>query len=97
MVGIEQHGPLDGHMQPEGSAWLFQASTLLDGVRKDEKLDGLVPALFWLCLQTRLNLSREHCDALSRADLSSPSRVKACIAAAEALSGCMNIQVQPGE
>ncbi|KAM6124904.1 LOW QUALITY PROTEIN: exocyst complex component 1-like [Phoenicopterus ruber ruber] len=49
-----------------------------------------------LFLTTHLNLSREHCDALSRADLSSPSRVTACIAAAEALSGCMNVQVQPG-
>ncbi|KAM9274271.1 exocyst complex component 1-like [Morus bassanus] len=49
-----------------------------------------------LFLTTHLNLSKEHCDALSRADLSSPSRVKACIAAAEALSGCMNIQLQPG-
>ncbi|KAM6252122.1 exocyst complex component 1-like isoform 2-T2 [Spheniscus humboldti] len=49
-----------------------------------------------LFLTTHLNLSREHCDALSQADLSSPSRVKACIAAAEALSGCMNIQIQPG-
>ncbi|XP_075369428.1 exocyst complex component 1-like [Mycteria americana] len=47
-------------------------------------------------LTTHLNLSREHCDALSRADLSSPSRVKACIAAVEALSGCMNIQIHPG-
>ncbi|XP_009472854.1 PREDICTED: exocyst complex component 1-like [Nipponia nippon] len=49
-----------------------------------------------LFLTTHLNLSKEHCDALSRADLSSPSRVKACIAAVEALSGCMNIQIQPG-
>ncbi|CAM9382212.1 unnamed protein product [Bubo scandiacus] len=49
-----------------------------------------------LFLTTHLSLSREHCDALSRADLSSPSRVKACIVAAEALSACMNIQVQPG-
>uniref|UniRef100_A0A672U2Q2 Exocyst complex component Sec3 C-terminal domain-containing protein n=1 Tax=Strigops habroptila TaxID=2489341 RepID=A0A672U2Q2_STRHB len=50
-----------------------------------------------LFLTTHLNLSREHCDALSRADLSSPSRVKACIAAAEALSACMNIQIHPGD
>ncbi|XP_064319519.1 exocyst complex component 1 [Phalacrocorax carbo] len=49
-----------------------------------------------LFLTTRLDLSKEHCDALSQADLSSPSRVKACIAAAEALSGCMNVQLQPG-
>ncbi|XP_075576733.1 exocyst complex component 1 [Pelecanus crispus] len=49
-----------------------------------------------LFLTTHLNLSREHCDVLSQADLSSPSRVKACIAAAEALSGCMNVQIQPG-
>ncbi|XP_010072162.1 PREDICTED: exocyst complex component 1-like, partial [Pterocles gutturalis] len=47
-------------------------------------------------LTTHLDLSREHCDALSRADLSSLSSVEACIAAAEALSGCMNIQIQPG-
>ncbi|XP_062496450.1 exocyst complex component 1-like isoform X1 [Pezoporus occidentalis] len=49
-----------------------------------------------LFLTTHLNLSREHCDALSQADLSSPSRVKACIAAAEALSLCMNTQIHPG-
>ncbi|XP_010159340.1 PREDICTED: exocyst complex component 1-like [Eurypyga helias] len=49
-----------------------------------------------LFLTTHLDLSREHCDALSRADLSSPSGVEACIAAAEALSGCMNTQIQPG-
>ncbi|PKU35624.1 exocyst complex component 1-like [Limosa lapponica baueri] len=49
-----------------------------------------------LFLTTHLDLSKEHCDALSRADLSSPSRVRACIAAAEALSGCMNVQIQPG-
>ncbi|XP_069723925.1 exocyst complex component 1-like [Phaenicophaeus curvirostris] len=49
-----------------------------------------------LFLTTHLDLSREHCDALSRADFSSPSRVKACIAAAEALSGCMNVQIEPG-
>ncbi|XP_059680572.1 exocyst complex component 1 [Gavia stellata] len=49
-----------------------------------------------LFLTTHLDLSREHCDALSQADLSSPSRMKACIAAAEALSGCMSIQIQPG-
>ncbi|XP_065545188.1 exocyst complex component 1-like isoform X2 [Lathamus discolor] len=47
-------------------------------------------------LTTHLSLSREHCDALSQADLSSPSRVKACIAAAEALSLCMNTQIHPG-
>ncbi|XP_009987377.1 PREDICTED: exocyst complex component 1-like [Tauraco erythrolophus] len=49
-----------------------------------------------LFLTTHLNLSKEHCDALSQADLSSPSRVKACIAAVQALSGCMNVQIQPG-
>ncbi|KAM6413296.1 LOW QUALITY PROTEIN: exocyst complex component 1-like [Rhynochetos jubatus] len=49
-----------------------------------------------LFLTTHLNLSREHRDALSRADLSSPSGVKACIAAAAALSGCMDTQIQPG-
>ncbi|XP_013054507.3 exocyst complex component 1-like isoform X1 [Anser cygnoides] len=49
-----------------------------------------------LFLTTHLDLGKEHCEALSRADLSSPSGVKACVAAAEALSGCMNIQIQPG-
>ncbi|XP_064884117.1 exocyst complex component 1 isoform X1 [Columba livia] len=49
-----------------------------------------------LFLTTHLDLGKEHCDALSQADLSSPSRVKACIAAAEALSACMNILIQPG-
>ncbi|XP_009074781.1 PREDICTED: exocyst complex component 1-like [Acanthisitta chloris] len=47
-------------------------------------------------LTTHLHLSKGHCDALSRADLSSLSSVQACVAAAEALSGCMNIQLQPG-
>lgn len=49
-----------------------------------------------LFLTTHLDLGKEHCEALSRADLSSPSGLKACVAAAEALSGCMNIQIQPG-
>lgn len=46
--------------------------------------------------QTHLDLGKEHCEALSCADLSSPSGVEACIAAAEALSACMNIQIQSG-
>ncbi|XP_010178866.1 PREDICTED: exocyst complex component 1-like [Mesitornis unicolor] len=49
-----------------------------------------------LFLTTHLDLSREHCDALGEADLSSPSSMKACIAAAEALSACMSIQIHPG-
>ncbi|XP_054244602.1 exocyst complex component 1-like [Indicator indicator] len=49
-----------------------------------------------LFLVTHLDLSREHCDVLSQADLSSPSRVEACTAAAEALAACMDIQIQPG-
>lgn len=49
-----------------------------------------------LFLTTHLDLGKEHCEALSCADLSSPSGVEACIAAAEALSACMNIQIQPG-
>ncbi|XP_063203255.1 exocyst complex component 1-like isoform X1 [Chroicocephalus ridibundus] len=71
---------------------IHQENSLLDRIvsNKTRLMDEI------LFLTTRLDLSREHCDALSRADLSSPSRVKACIAAAEALSGCMNIQVQPG-
>lgn len=73
------------------------SSSLWVGMRRDEKLPVLVPVLFWLCSQTHLHLSRQHCDALSQADLSSPGSVKACIAAAEALAGCMNVQIQPGE
>ncbi|XP_074456345.1 exocyst complex component 1-like [Larus michahellis] len=71
---------------------IHQENSLLDRIvsNKTRLMDEI------LFLTTRLDLSREHCDALSRADLSSPIRVKACIAAAEALSGCMNIQVQPG-
>ncbi|POI36028.1 hypothetical protein CIB84_000215, partial [Bambusicola thoracicus] len=49
-----------------------------------------------LFLTTHLDLGKEHCEALSCADLSSPSGVEACIAAAEALSACMNIQIQSG-
>ncbi|XP_051486196.1 exocyst complex component 1-like [Apus apus] len=49
-----------------------------------------------LFLTTSLSLSREHCDVLSRADLSSPGGVEACSAAAAALSSCMDTQVQPG-
>uniref|UniRef100_A0A674IM78 Exocyst complex component Sec3 PIP2-binding N-terminal domain-containing protein n=1 Tax=Terrapene triunguis TaxID=2587831 RepID=A0A674IM78_9SAUR len=46
--------------------------------------------------ESNLDLSKKHRQALSRGDLSSPSKVKACIAAAEALSSCMNVQIQPG-
>ncbi|XP_021261985.1 exocyst complex component 1-like isoform X2 [Numida meleagris] len=49
-----------------------------------------------LFLTTHLDLGKEHCEALSCADLSSPSGVEACIAAAEALSACMSIQIQSG-
>ncbi|XP_054695844.1 exocyst complex component 1-like isoform X8 [Grus americana] len=71
---------------------IYQENSLLHRINsnKTRLMDEI------LFLTTHLNLSREHCDALSRADLSSPSKVKACIAAAEALSGCMNIQIQPG-
>ncbi|XP_068871062.1 exocyst complex component 1-like [Aphelocoma coerulescens] len=48
-----------------------------------------------LFLTSQLHLSREHRDALSRADLSSPAAVGACTAAAEALSACMDIPVHP--
>ncbi|XP_031980165.1 exocyst complex component 1-like isoform X2 [Corvus moneduloides] len=48
-----------------------------------------------LFLTSRLHLSREHRDALSRADLSSPAAVGACTAAAEALSACMDIPIHP--
>uniref|UniRef100_A0A803YKS3 Exocyst complex component Sec3 PIP2-binding N-terminal domain-containing protein n=1 Tax=Meleagris gallopavo TaxID=9103 RepID=A0A803YKS3_MELGA len=46
--------------------------------------------------ETHLDLGKEHCEALNCADLSSPRGVEACIAAAEALSVCMNIQIQSG-
>ncbi|XP_067404576.1 exocyst complex component 1-like [Emydura macquarii macquarii] len=49
-----------------------------------------------LFLTSYLDLSEKHREVLSRGDLSSPSKVKACIAAADALSSCMNIQIQPG-
>ncbi|XP_017670054.1 PREDICTED: exocyst complex component 1-like [Lepidothrix coronata] len=49
-----------------------------------------------LFLTTRLDLSKEHWDVLSRADLSSPAGVRSCSAAAEALSACMNTPLQPG-
>lgn len=84
-------------LAPEGSTWLFEASSLPGGMGRDAELDVFAPALFWLCFQTHLDLGKEHCEALSRADLSSPSSLKACVAAAEALSGCMNIQIQPGK
>uniref|UniRef100_A0A8C4WH46 Exocyst complex component Sec3 PIP2-binding N-terminal domain-containing protein n=1 Tax=Gopherus evgoodei TaxID=1825980 RepID=A0A8C4WH46_9SAUR len=40
--------------------------------------------------ESNLDLSEKHRQVLSRGDLSRPSKVKACIAAAEALSSCMN-------
>uniref|UniRef100_A0A8C4WEN7 Exocyst complex component Sec3 PIP2-binding N-terminal domain-containing protein n=1 Tax=Gopherus evgoodei TaxID=1825980 RepID=A0A8C4WEN7_9SAUR len=43
-----------------------------------------------LFLTSNLDLSEKHRQVLSRGDLSRPSKVKACIAAAEALSSCMN-------
>ncbi|XP_057888833.1 exocyst complex component 1-like [Melospiza georgiana] len=48
-----------------------------------------------LLLTTQLQLSREHCAALSRADLSSPAAIEACTAAAQALSSCMELPIQP--
>lgn len=48
-------------------------------------------------LQTRLHLSRDHCRALNRVDLSSPEALRACTAAAQALATCMDIPVHPGE
>ncbi|XP_074407713.1 exocyst complex component 1-like [Zonotrichia albicollis] len=48
-----------------------------------------------LLLTTQLQLSREHCAALSRADLSSPAAIAACTAAAQALSSCMELPIQP--
>ncbi|CAM2120234.1 unnamed protein product [Caretta caretta] len=49
-----------------------------------------------LFLTSDLDLRETHRQVLSQGDLSSPSKVKACIAAAEALSSCMNVQIQPG-
>nr|XP_025954698.1 exocyst complex component 1-like [Dromaius novaehollandiae]XP_025954706.1 exocyst complex component 1-like [Dromaius novaehollandiae]XP_025954715.1 exocyst complex component 1-like [Dromaius novaehollandiae] len=71
---------------------IYQENSLLHHIisNKTRLMDEI------LFLTTHLDLSKEHCEALSQGDLSSPSRIKACIAAAEALSGCMNIQIQPG-
>nr|XP_009688790.1 PREDICTED: exocyst complex component 1-like [Struthio camelus australis]XP_009688800.1 PREDICTED: exocyst complex component 1-like [Struthio camelus australis] len=71
---------------------IYQENSLLHRIvfNKTRLMDEI------LFLTTHLDLSKEHCEALSRGDLSSPSRVKACIAAAEALSGCMNIRIPPG-
>ncbi|XP_062440588.1 exocyst complex component 1-like [Rhea pennata] len=71
---------------------IYQENSLLHRIisNKTKLMDEI------LFLTTHLDLSKEHCEALSQGDLSSPSRVKACIAAAEALSACMNIQIQPG-
>ncbi|XP_030919294.1 exocyst complex component 1-like, partial [Geospiza fortis] len=48
-----------------------------------------------LLLTSQLQLSREHCAALSRADLSSPAAIAACTAAAQALSSCMDLPIHP--
>ncbi|KAI1234655.1 Exocyst complex component 1, partial [Lamprotornis superbus] len=46
-------------------------------------------------LTTRLQLSREHRAALSRADLCSPGAIRAVTAAAQALSSCMALPIHP--
>ncbi|KAM8800167.1 LOW QUALITY PROTEIN: exocyst complex component 1-like [Eudromia elegans] len=71
---------------------IYQENSLLHRIisNKTKLMDEI------LFLTTHLDLSKEHCEALSQGDLSSPSRVKACIAATEALSACMDIQIQPG-
>ncbi|XP_006036792.1 exocyst complex component 1 isoform X2 [Alligator sinensis] len=56
-----------------------------------EKLMGEI-----LFLTSNLDLNEEHCQVLRQGDLSSPRKVKACIEAVEALSSCMNVQIQPG-
>uniref|UniRef100_A0A8C6Z249 Exocyst complex component 1-like n=1 Tax=Nothoprocta perdicaria TaxID=30464 RepID=A0A8C6Z249_NOTPE len=72
---------------------IYQENSLLHRItsNKTKLMDEI------LFLTTYLSLSKEHCEALSQGDLSSPSRVKACIAATEALSACMDVQIQPGE
>ncbi|XP_064015383.1 exocyst complex component 1-like [Pogoniulus pusillus] len=71
---------------------IYQENSLLQRIISNEQrlMDEI------LFLTTHLDLSREHCDVLRRADLSSPSSVEACTAAAEALAGCMSTQIQPG-
>uniref|UniRef100_A0A7M4EI23 Exocyst complex component Sec3 PIP2-binding N-terminal domain-containing protein n=1 Tax=Crocodylus porosus TaxID=8502 RepID=A0A7M4EI23_CROPO len=56
-----------------------------------EKLMGEI-----LFLTSNLDLNEEHCQVLRQGDLSSPRKVEVCIAAVEALSSCMNVQIQPG-
>uniref|UniRef100_A0A8C6Z7A6 Exocyst complex component 1-like n=1 Tax=Nothoprocta perdicaria TaxID=30464 RepID=A0A8C6Z7A6_NOTPE len=70
---------------------IYQENSLLHRItsNKTKLMDEI------LFLTTYLSLSKEHCEALSQGDLSSPSRVKACIAATEALSACMDVQIQP--
>ncbi|XP_075752762.1 exocyst complex component 1-like isoform X3 [Pelodiscus sinensis] len=69
-----------------------QGNSLLHRIDSNhEKLMGEI-----LFLTSNLDLSEEHRQALSRGDLSSPSKVTACIAAAGALASCMNVPVQPG-
>ncbi|OWK51451.1 Exocyst complex component 1 [Lonchura striata] len=46
-------------------------------------------------LTSQLQLSQEHHTALSRADLSSPAAIRACTAAAQALSSCMDLPIHP--
>ncbi|XP_010218595.1 PREDICTED: exocyst complex component 1-like, partial [Tinamus guttatus] len=71
---------------------IYQENSLLHRITSNKaKLTDEI-----LFLTTHLDLSKEHCEALSQGDLSNPSRVKACIAATEALSACMDIQIQPG-
>uniref|UniRef100_A0A8C9NMY1 Exocyst complex component 1 n=1 Tax=Serinus canaria TaxID=9135 RepID=A0A8C9NMY1_SERCA len=50
-----------------------------------------------LFLTVQLQLSREHRSALSRADLSSPAAIRACTAAAQALSSCMDLPIHPSD
>uniref|UniRef100_A0A8C8RI36 Exocyst complex component Sec3 PIP2-binding N-terminal domain-containing protein n=1 Tax=Pelusios castaneus TaxID=367368 RepID=A0A8C8RI36_9SAUR len=69
-----------------------QGNSLLHQIDSNhEKLMGEI-----LFLTSQLDLSEKHRQVLSRGDLSSPTEVKACIAAVDALSGCMNIEIQPG-
>ncbi|XP_066415688.1 exocyst complex component 1-like [Molothrus aeneus] len=48
-----------------------------------------------LFLTSQLQLSRDHCAALSRVDLSSPAAIGACTAAAQALSSCLDLPIHP--
>ncbi|XP_067903683.1 exocyst complex component 1-like isoform X2 [Heterodontus francisci] len=44
----------------------------------------------------KLDLAKEHQDALRSGDLSTPESLQACIAAVEALNNCMNVKLFPG-